>query len=163
LLGGTATVGCGRAPLAAQRPDAAMAADASKGDDRADSSPAFVLPEVPPATLGKPDGAPPRDAVAVSGDGAAVTIQDIMDSCNLPSQAQSAVAACLDSLRASWTTGLAQELAGESCSTVEGRLDDFSCRNWPCRSSPQGSSDEFSAGAIPYCEPVIIYMGVRFV
>jgi hypothetical protein len=166
LLGGTVTVGCDRTPLPVQRPDAAMVADASKAEGPSDASTGFVLPpapDVPPATYSKPDVAPPHDAVAVGPDGATVTIKDIMDSCNISSEEQSSVLACLSDLRDSWSTGLAQELAGASCSTVDNRLNAFSCWNPPCQSSRGSTVDEFSQGSAPYCLPVIIYMGVRFV
>jgi hypothetical protein len=117
-------------------------------------------PDVSPYTYVPPDVAPPWDAVAVGPDGATVTIQDIMNSCNVSSQEQSDVLACLSFLRTSWTTGLAQELAGKSCSAVDDRLDAFGCSSGPCQ---PGVAPDFVAGATPFCQPLLIYMGVRFV
>jgi hypothetical protein len=161
LLGGAATVGCDRAALnsgsktpdaAVQSTDARDAQPASKAD-----GPTLILsaPDLPPRIA--PDVAPPWDAVAVGPDGAVVTIRDIMNSCNIASSAQGSILVCLAGLRDSWTTGLAQELAGQSCAAVTSRLHGFDCYE-PCQ-----SSGEFVEGNVPYCPPVIIYMGVRFV
>lgn len=170
LLGGVAAVGCDRAafkngskaPDAAAQPSDAKDAQPDRGPD---SPPTIVLPPPPdaaPDLRGKPDVAVPRDAVVAGPDGAVVTLQDIMDSCNIPEGEQSEVLRCLTFLRDSWTTGLTQELAGQNCTAVESRLDDYFCWIGACE-PPRGGPDEFVAGAAPYCPPVIIYMGVRFV
>lgn len=177
LLGGAATVGCDHAPLKSpsKTPDAAV--PDAKGADRevnADtrSPDRDVNAEVPRITLpSSPDGprdhyvapdvAPAWDAVAVGSDGAVVTIRDIMNSCNISDWQQTEVLSCLSALRASWTTGLTQELAGEACATVTSRLDAFACSMGPCRPG-SGTSADFTAGDVPYCQPIIIYMGVRF-
>jgi hypothetical protein len=173
LLGGAATVGCDNAALkgttktqdAAAQPDDATSSQPTLRMD----VPAIVLPPAPDAradTPVKPEVAPPRlDAVAAGGDGAGVTIQDIMDSCNVSDHEQSMILACLGFLRASWTTGLAQELAGQNCEDVFWRLRPFDCdmKAGPCQSRGSSHDDEFTAGDIPYCPPVIVYIGVRFV
>lgn len=174
LLGGAATVGCDHAALhsGSKAPDAAVQpADAKDAQlDSKTDSPGFVLPPAPDAPPIKipaaPDVAPPWDAVTVGADGAMVTIQDIMGSCNIGSREQGQVLRCLSFLRTSWTTGLAQELAGQSCAAVTSRLvpfGDWNCEMNPCE-PPRGRADsDFVAGDVPYCAPVIIYMGVRFV
>jgi hypothetical protein len=88
-----------------------------------------------------------------------------MDSCNIPNRDQTMILGCLHFLRESWTTGLAQELAGQTCSTVTSRLRPFECEmvSGTCQSRWDSNDDEFTAGDVPYCPPVIIYMGVRFV
>jgi hypothetical protein len=176
LLGGAATVGCDNAALkgATKTQDAAAQAADAKGapPETKTDAPVFVLPDVPPIdkppikTPVAPDVAPPWDAVTVGADGAMVTIQDIMSSCNVGDRDESTVLRCLSFLRASWTTGLAQELAGQSCAAVTSRLAPF--EDWNCEMSgcepPQGRVDpDFTAGDVPYCRPVILYLGVRFV
>jgi hypothetical protein len=96
--------------------------------------------------------------VAVGPDGAMVTIQDIMNSCNIDGYDQSTVLRCLASLRSSWTTGLAQELAGQSCAAVTSRLesfDNFECEMGPCQPARGKVDTEFVEGASPYCPPVL--------
>lgn len=171
LLGGAATVGCDNPALkgGSKTQDAAMqSADARDAEAPTKTDvPALVLPDVPPITIpAAPDVAPPWDAVTVGADGAMVTIQDIMRSCNIGDQDQGTVLRCLSFLRASWTTGLAQELAGQTCAAVTSRLAPF--EDWQCEVNacepPRGRADaDFAAGDVPYCPPVIIYMGVRFV
>lgn len=169
LLGGATTVGCDNGPMkSGSKPQdaAAQAADgkSAQPDARSDSPPFIILPPPTDAASVRPSGpgdAPAWDAVAVGPDGAVVTIQDIMNSCNIADWQQTEVLSCLAALRASWTTGLAQELAGQGCAAVASRLDDFECTMAPCQAL--GASDEFAAGDVPYCKPVLIYLGVRFV
>jgi len=170
LLGGAATAGCDHAALGtgSRTPDAAIS-PADARDARPDTQPdsmGIILPpppDVPPRVA--PDVAPAWDAVTAGTDGAVVTIQDIMDSCNIDDRDQVAVLLCLRSLRASWSTGIAQELAGKSCATVTSRLRSFECSSsWePCQPYPAAASQDFTEGDAPYCPPVLIYMGVRFV
>lgn len=169
LLGGAATVGCDHAALssAPKTPDAAV-----RSTDASDAQPSIKTdlpvitlpptPDAPPTTSARTDVARPRDVLAVGQDGAMVTIQDIMDSCNIAEGAQVEIRRCLSFLRASWTDGLAQELAGQDCGTVGSRLYDFECWLEACQ-PPRGGSAEFVEGVAPYCPPGIVYFGVRFV
>ena len=86
-----------------------------------------------------------------------MTIEDIMQSCNIPSQEQDAILKCLSVMRASWTTGVAEALAGAACTTVSYALN--------CFPGPSGCStpNDFDPNTAFYCRPVIIYAGVRFV
>ncbi len=162
LLGGAATVGCGRSGLHGTQtrdaglpePDANITQPISNPDVAAiplklpDASPDTPLardalaspapdtsasnPDVAAIPVKLPDASPDtsqtRDTVAsrspdafAPADGATVTIQDIMQSCNMSDQA---VLDCLAKLRASWTTGIAQSLAGKDCQTI---ANDLSC------------------------------------
>jgi hypothetical protein len=168
LLGGAATVGCDRAPLkgSSKTPDAAaQVTDAKSADPDANAEvPKIDLPSSPDGPRDPyvaPDVAPAWDAVAVGPDGAVVTIQDIMNSCNISNSQQTEVLRCLSALRASWTTGLTQELAGQTCAAVTSRLAAFACSMEPCLPRSE-KSDDFTAGDVPFC-PIPIYMGVRFV
>ena len=97
------------------------------------------------------------DARAPSAsDGATVTIQDILQSCNI---APDSILNCLAKLRASWTTGMADSLAGLDCNSVAIDLLCFLQQN--CSGAP--SSKDFNEAAAFLCPPVIIYAGVRFV
>ncbi len=173
LLGGAATVGCDRGALrsAPKAEDAAVVDDASAArlDARPDTSTDIVPPAVPDTAPGPdttsvsitlPDTGPVPDAATHGPDGATVTIQDIMDSCNLPSQNQTAVLACLARLRDSWTTGIAEALAGMPCDTVTSELSCFAYAGQACSF---GSTAEFVVGTTRVCEPILVYVGVRFV
>jgi len=173
LLGGAATIGCDRAGLksAPRTPDAAVLADASPAqtpDGKGDTSTAAPLPEAggPHISLDAlratpPDARPPGPDAATSGpDGAAVTIQEIMESCNLPSQDQAAVLACLAGLRESWRSGMAEVLAGAPCTSVQAELTCFAYASSACMFR---SADDFVAGATRICDPILIYLGVRFI
>jgi hypothetical protein len=178
FLGGAASVGCGDSGLhgGAQAQDASPSTvtnvpdapvtpkvpDAAKPE--ANSDLAYIkLPDAPPAR----DAAAATDAVAASQSdgGAAVTIQDIMDSCNIPDQTQQQVLACLAKLGDSWA-GLygkspAAQLAGVNCSVVSRDLGCF------LASTMCGGEYVISLASDPntpwICSPVIIYAGVRFV
>lgn len=169
LLGGVTTVACEGSPLhGSGAPDAAVTDTRPSQSDRPpdaapdsapDNSLYIVLPD---QALAKDDAlAGTRDvkeAASTGPDGAKVTIQEIMDSCNLASRTQTAVLACLGSLGESWTAGLADYLAGKDCYTVAGAL---SCDTFPC--SSRSSPGEFDPSQLPLCQPVYIYLGVRFV
>jgi hypothetical protein len=116
-------------------------------------------PDIPPLNLTTPDARPATDvAFAPSqSDGAPVTIQDIMDSCNIPEQQQVLVLGCLARLSASWTTGMAEVLAGINCNYVAGELGCFVGSANCMAMGPQ----DFDPGAI--CMPIPVYVGVRFV
>jgi hypothetical protein len=175
LLGGAATVGCERDSLnlAPKAPDAAVLADASTAqpDTGQDTSTVIAQPDTAPdVRSGSPpfiflDTAPAAttpgpDAATTGPDGAAVTIQDIMDSCNVPSQVQAGVLACLARLRESWTTGMAEVLAGVPCTFVNSELSCFVYSSTTCM---PGTSEDFVVGATRICQPILIYLGVRFV
>jgi hypothetical protein len=175
LLGGVTTAGCDSSSLRAttKAPDAAVAdappdkrADsgqdnsivinlpdvlpAKRADSGQDNSIVINLPDVPPA---KPDLKDARYAVL---DGAPVTIQDIMQACNISSDLQKQVLACLANLRDSWTTGIADALTGDDCTTVYNQLECFPYG----RACMFGSNQEFDPAI---CLPVPVYIGVRFV
>jgi hypothetical protein len=122
-------------------PDALVVVEIDAGDDRAT------------VACGARDASGP-----IVLDGGTVTIQDIMQSCNLSDQQQAGVLSCLAKLRASWTLGVAEALAVEDCNCVPGMLACFLQRN--CSGIP--SSQDFEATAF-ICPPVIVYAGVRFV
>ena len=147
-------------------PDAPLIAPdvlASLAPDRFASNPdvASIPIAVPDAS---PDASLAHDAFAsraddarapTQSDGAIVTIQDILQSCNISGQG---VLDCLAKLRASWTTGVAESLAGKDCQTI---AIDLSCfLQTSCSGAP--SSGDFDPKAF-VCPPVLIYLGVRFV
>jgi len=155
LLGGAATVGCAREPLEspAHMQDAAASATTDARPSQPDSSNIIILPP-------QPDTRSPWDAATQGPDGAPVTIRDIMDSCNIPSQQQTDILACLAGLRSSWSTGMASVFAGQNCATVANQLDCFGA-GYTC-TSPQTAGD-FDPSSTRICQPIIIYLGVRFV
>jgi hypothetical protein len=160
FLGGAATVGCAREPMhgSSQMQDTAAAPDTadartSQPDSRPDSSNVIIFPP-------QPDTRSPWDAATQGPDGAAVTIKDIMDSCNIPSQQQANILACLARLRSSWSTGMASVFAGQNCATVADQLSCFAT-GYTCM-YPQPNSD-FDPASTSICQPMIIYLGVRFV
>jgi hypothetical protein len=149
LLGGAASVGCSGTGLqgSTQARDAGSAdvVDAAQPEARRVIS--TTIPDTRPAT----------DALAPSqSDGAAVTIQDIMDSCNIPEQQQGQVLGCLAGLQASWTTGIAGLLAGLNCNDVANELGCF-VRSENCVGM---GPEDFAPEAI--CMPMPVYVGVRF-
>jgi len=169
FLGGAASIGCAGSPLhnAGSRTDAAVT------DLPAPSSDAptvrITLPDGPPLQIILPDvriepnpvtKTPDAGAATVGPDGGAVTIADIMASCNLDSRTQQAVLACLAGLRASWSTGMAELFAGASCSDVANDLD---CFTYGQTCTGGGAGTEFDPATTRVCQPVIIYIGVRFV
>ena len=161
LLGGAATVGCADSPMhqSTKAPDAGttdvtvpVAADAKSAPP--DGQIYIIFPDVAP-----PDTRPSPMAATSGPDGGPVTIADIMASCNLPANVQDYLLRCLAQLRASWTTGMTQDLAGASCATV---TDDLLCfYSLPCIGP--ATSSEYVPGSPNLCKPVIIYAGVRFV
>jgi hypothetical protein len=166
LLGGAATVGCDRSSLHGANstedggaPDtstggsaATDAKDPTKASDSA--SLVIILPDVAPAR-----DLPPDTFAPTSADGNTVTIQDIMDSCNVPEAERGSVLSCLAAMRASWTTGTASALAGQNCNTVQRDLDCFLQSQVSC--SP--SAGDFDPSALDCPKIVPIYYGVRFV
>jgi hypothetical protein len=148
FLGGATSVGCADAgPVGAV--DARVAQPESN-------------PDLPPIILTAPDARPVTDAMAPSqSDGAAVTIQDIMDSCNISDQQQQQILTCLATLGESWTTGLAEAFAGASCSSVGSQLNCLGqsqlCGSYRYTATWSGPGSEL------ICNPIIIYAGVRFV
>jgi len=164
LLGGVTTVGCDSASLRGvnKTPDATVADAAADGQaGQPDSAPDnTILLKLDVATRKDlaTDPAVARDAVSTGPDGAIVTIQEIMESCNIPSDTQSMVLMCLARLHESWSTGTAAMLAGKDCATVSSTLD---CPSYDqCNSSLPA---EFDPTALRLCEPILIYLGVRFI
>jgi hypothetical protein len=82
-----------------------------------------------------------------------------MVSCNLASSVQADVLACLARLRESWSTGMAQDLAGVNCAAVASNLSCFTS-SVACAF---GTTNDYVSGTTRICEPIIIYAGVRFV
>ena len=155
FLGGAATVGCDHSSLS--NPSQTQDASAPGAPDtKTDGSIYITLPDVGPA----PDTFPSKPDATSGLDGATVTIQDIMDSCNVPTQQQAYVLACLAQLRESWTTGMASVLATENCTSVNNDLSCFTY-SYSCMSPPPTA--EFDPANMPICQPIIIYLGVRFV
>ena len=174
FLGGAASVGCSNAGLhqaqdagapgivdaSVAQPDAATSiADAPRTPNAVDAK--VAQPEanldLPRITL--PDARPATDAVAPrQSDGATVTIQDIMDSCNIPDQQQAQVLDCLGRLGESWTTGVASVLAGSDCNYVATQLNCFTYSQSCLLGAP-----DFDPNTTPICKPMPVYIGVRFV
>jgi hypothetical protein len=163
LLGGVTTVGCDRSSLHGTdtRPDAAATDVRSEPPDAAPDA----VPDTAPADMRfvLPDIAPPKsdvkDAVSKGPEGGTVTLPEIMDSCDIPEQTQANVLACLSALHGSWTTGIAAALAGQDCGAVSSSLE-------PCSYSSQCNTAlpaEFDPSYLRICEPILIYLGVRFV
>jgi hypothetical protein len=178
LLGGTTTVACDRSTLR-QTTTNRDAGSLPTADSKV--APPEASPDIAPATtpdlaplrvsLDAPSNVPPdvpsdvlpdvpsdaRSAFdASAGDGAIVTIQDILQTCNISG---TAILSCLATLRASWSKGMADALAGLDCKTVSYDLACFAQNT--CTGGPPPSGD-FDAAAFT-CPPVIIYLGVRFV
>jgi hypothetical protein len=167
LLGGVTTVGCDGSSLRStnKAPDAAVVdarlsqpdtAPATQPDSPPDNNIHIVIPDVAP----QPDLRPYDLAYAATlgPDGAAVTLRDILDSCNIPSEAEGWILACLSRLHESWTTGTIALLAGKDCDTVARAFDRCS---YASGCYPQ--SDEFDGNLPELCAPILIYLGVRFV
>jgi hypothetical protein len=167
LLGGVTTVGCDSSTLrgASRTPDAAAVderlsqpdnAPATQPDSPPDNNIRIVIPDVAP----QPDLRPYDLAYAatVGPDGATVTLRDILESCNVPSQTEGWILACLSRLHESWTTGTTALLAGKDCDTVAGAFPQCSYS-----SSCYPQSGEFDGSIPELCAPVLIYLGVRFV
>jgi hypothetical protein len=117
----------------------------------------IVIPDLAPP---QPDLRPydVKNAASKGPDGATVTLRDIMNSCNIPKDAQGAVLACLATMHESWTTGITSLLAGEACNIV---ANAFAQCSYSAGCYPQ--PDEFDGTLPNLCEPVLIYYGVRFV
>jgi len=167
LLGGAASVGCDHQALhgSPQTPDAAAQTPdvAAQTPDLAAQTPDLAkTPDTAPDTAVKlllPDVAP-QDVMKGGTDGAIVTLQAIMDSCNISSEQQDAVLACLAQLRSSWTSGIAAMLGAEGCQAV---TSDVSCFIYSsnCMFSPP--TGEFDPTMPDLCTPIPVYIGVRFV
>jgi hypothetical protein len=158
FLGGVATVGCASKPLGSslQTHDAAATglpdAEALQPQIKLDGSIYIHLPDLRPAA----DTAPPTYAATTGPDGGIVTIQDILDSCNIPAQQQGMILGCLTFMDSSWSADLTSALAGADCMSVAS----------VCRSGEVCSAEYYSgttAQSSRLCMPVIIYAGVRFV
>jgi len=183
FLGGVASIGCEHSGLKqpAGGPDATPAADASSAElgtgtttpDARSATPLDALPLSSPDTRPdaptdgppriilppNPDTPPSPDAATRGADGGPVTIQDIMDSCNVPASTQDSVLACLKGLRDSWTTGITQTLAGTPCDSVNRQLQCFTYS----RACSGLGTPEFTVGQTNICDPILVYVGVRFV
>ena len=186
FLGGVASVGCSGSGLHVQARDAGPpdVVDTNTVPPTPDASSPITSPDAPPAggvdaakpeaspdlpriIVTVPDAPPALDAVAApdavapsqSDGGAAVTIQDIMNSCDISAQEQQQILTCLAQLGDSWA-GLAEELAGLNCSVVG---SDLYClaRSMMCGGDYIITSSDPNAPWI--CKPILIYMGVRFV
>jgi hypothetical protein len=166
FLGGAASIGCAREPLKGRSQDAATVETPDASDARPETKadgPIYIqLPDtkpMPDSALAAPDTRIARDAVAVGPDGGTVTIQDIMDSCNIPKDQQGTILACLAALDSSWSAGIASALAGQDCAVVASDLE--------CSPSEVCMAQQFPRTFDPayprICEPVLIYIGVRFV
>jgi hypothetical protein len=169
LLGGAASVGCDQTTLhsttdaatqnLADARDTAKQdlADAIKSqpDTKADTS-GFILPDIPTRL----DARDTSNAATSGPDGATVTIQDIMQSCNISSDDQAMVLGCLSQMRDSWIAGLTSKLAGADCADVTSQLN-CSTNNRNC--AYQSSDTDFDLANLPLCRPMIVYAGVRFV
>jgi hypothetical protein len=158
FLGGVATVGCASDPLGSslQTHDAAATGLPDAGSSRPETKPDgpiyIQLPDMRPAT----DTAPPTYAATTGPDGGIVTIQDILDSCNIPSQQQGMILGCLTMMDSSWSAGMTSALAGADCMSVASL----------CRPGEVCSAEYYfgtTAQSPRLCMPVIIYAGVRFV
>jgi hypothetical protein len=165
LLGGATSVGCDHTGLhgSTQARDAGRSgvADAKVAQPEAN-------PDLPPSILIAP-GLTTPDARSVAdvgvapsqSDGGTVTIQDIMQACNIPDDQQQRIMGCLSTMRASWTTGMVELLAGADCNTVAGYLR---CDPWDtCSQTMFGVGAEFDPKGQPICMPLPVYLGVRFV
>jgi hypothetical protein len=177
LLGGAVTVGCDKTSMSARTQDAALAdagqsdtvpgppdlgpdSTTAQPDGRPDSQPDSDLHiTLPDAPLGKSDI---KEASSTAPEGGAVTIQDIMDSCNIPKDNQGMVLACLSKLQGSWSAALADYLAGKDCNIVVAALNcDTSLYSQCYRGS--SSTPDFDPEQLPLCRPIPIYIGVSFV
>jgi hypothetical protein len=183
FLGGAASVGCSSSGLR-QAQDAGPPAvvDATVVPPEASpDGPIFVTlpdaqtaPLVADATVAQPEAN--RDlpmtspdassatevAIALSqSDGATVTIQDIMDSCNISAEAQQPILACLARLGGSWAEGF----AGANCSFVYRQLSCLA-ESMICggRNEIAPSSGTTLDPNTPWiCQHIPLYIGVRFV
>ena len=187
FLGGVASVGCSGSGLHVQARDAGPpdVVDTNTVPPTPDASSPITSPDAPPAggvdaakpeaspdlpriIVTIPDAPPARDTVAApdalaasqSDGGATVTIQDIMNSCNISAQEQQAILTCLAQLGDSWA-GFAEEFAGLNCGVVGSDLTCF------LRSRVCGGGYEITYPSDPnapwICQPVLVYIGVRFV
>ncbi len=167
FLGGAASIGCARAPFnnSSQTHDAATPglpdANGSQPEARPDGPVYIVLPDtrLAPDTAPAADANPPRDAVTTGPDGGTVTIQDIMNSCNIPSEQQGAILGCLAMLDSSWRDGIAAALAGQDCAVV---ASDLECNPGQVCVAQQYTS-VFDPSDPRICQYIPIYLGVRFV
>ncbi|MGB8297873.1 MAG: hypothetical protein WCG85_20820 [Polyangia bacterium] len=174
LLGGVASVGCDRTGLhgSTQAQDAGLtgvadAKVAQEGSPDAKAAQPEANPDLPltifvPLVVTTPDARSVADVgmAPSQSDGGTVTIQDIMQACNIPDDQQQRIMGCLSTMRASWTTGIVELLAGADCYTVAGALR---CDPWDtCRQAFLPVATEFDPN-MPICMPIPMYLGVRFV
>jgi len=176
LLGGVATVGCESTSLRSpgSKPDASVTAPASQPDAHPPADLARErMPGQPDATADRvPDNnpiiivVPQPDAAVAPSTGpydAPVTMQEILNSCGVASADQSPILSCLNSLGEAWATGVTDYLAGKSCDTVTSYLSDveWCAQSGGCRAMP--STTPFNPDQEPCAQPVLVYLGVRFV
>jgi hypothetical protein len=175
LLGGAASAGCDHQAMqgSSEKPDAAKTPDAA-GTPEVAKTPDAVAPDSADAkqpadavsTITLPDIAvrsdlnTPQDVERGGTDGAIVTLRAIMDACNISSQQQSAVLACLAQLRSSWTSGMATVLGAEDCQAVASDVQCFADSTY-CYYSPP--TYDFDPASTRICAPIPVYLGVRFV
>ena len=173
FLGGAASVGCSSSGLR-QAQDAGPPAGVDAGVAQPEASPdgpvfvrfpdASTVPNVVDSGVATiPDaGSATEVAMALNqSDGATVTIQDIMDSCNFSAQAQQQILSCLAMVRGSWAEGF----AGANCSFLYNQLNCLAESEF-CggRYLLEPSSGMTLDPNTPWiCQPVIVYLGVRFV
>lgn len=174
LLGGAASIGCAKQPLNLDR-DAGALADTHHLQPQTDGMPpsrtadtnkpqldsnwgghALILPDT--AVAKQYDANPRPDAMPRGSDGATVTIQDIMNSCGIPIERQSGILDCLSRMHESWNIHLPEVLAGQDCAKVADQLRCF--ESMTCN---KASGTEFDPASTPICQPIYIYLGVRFV
>jgi len=191
LLGGVTSVGCDHTglhrstPVQDAGPLGGVDTSVVQPVSQPDAAISITLPDAPPVRgvvdargagpeAGRevlpvgliPDAALATDVAtaASQSDGATVTIQDIMDSCNIPAQQQQGIRACLATLGGSWAEGLAEGFAGANCSFAYSQLDCLArsqlCGGFYMITSSTGSLDPNTPWT---CEPVLLYVGVRFV
>jgi hypothetical protein len=119
--------------------------------------------DLTPPDLTIPDAGPASDVTMApsQADGATVTIQDIMDSCNFSAQAQQQILSCLAIVRGSWAEGL----AGADCSFVYSQLNCLAESQY-CGGSyliEPSSGTTLDPNTPWICHHIPVYIGVRFV
>ena len=169
VLGGAATLGCYSSSGQVGDEDTAEATDVA-GDAAPDARP-DVGPDASPdatpdaeADADVADEATPEAEAEAACDPGTATIEEILTTC-LPDPPyptyHADVIACVDSLHASWRTGLTQLLACEDCDSA--MYDLMTCFLNPgdsCRDP--ASAGEFDLDRFLGSCMVVLYIGVRF-